>query len=114
MADGENESARLKKTDWMPFIFGCIAVLGPWVAVYGTLIFNIEQLGVSYSEIPTFVWAILIIQFVFFNIFALNQAWQYAQIGGNRYYNGERGYIILSWTAKTVLAVMIYTNTLIL
>lgn len=103
-----------KKTDWMPFIFGCIAGIGPWVAVYGTLIFNIEQLGVSYSEIPTFVWAILIIQFVFFNIFALNQAWQYAQIGGNRYYNGERGYIILSWTAKTVLAVMIYTNTLIL
>lgn len=102
------------RTQWTAFVFGCIAGIGPWVALYGTLFLNLEQLGVSYSEIPTFVWAILFVQFLFFNSFAINQAWQFSSKNGDAYYNGERGYIFLSWTAKTVLAIMIYVNTLVL
>ncbi len=104
-----------EKTDWTAFIFGCIAGIGPWITLYGALIINIEQLGVSYTEIPNFVWAILIVQFVFFNIFGLNHALQFIKgFYKNGYYQGELYYIYLSLSAKVVLALMIYTNTLIL
>ena len=104
-----------EKTDWTGFIFGCIAGLGPWVALYGALVINIEQLGVSYSEIPTFVWAILFVQFAFFNIFAVNHALQFMKgVYKDGYYTGELYYIYLSLSAKVVLALMIYVNTLIL
>jgi len=102
------------RTEWTAFVFGCIAGIGPWIALYGTLFLNLEQLGVSYTEIPSFVWAILLVQFLFFNSFAINQAWQFSSKNADAYYNGERGYIFLSWTAKTVLAIMIYVNTLVL
>jgi hypothetical protein len=103
------------KTDWTGFIFGCIAGLGPWIALYGALVINIEQLGVSYSEIPSFVWVILFIQFAFFNIFALNHALQFIKgFYKNGYYTGELYYIYLSLSAKVVLALLIYVNTLIL
>lgn len=104
-----------EKTDWTGFIFGCIAGIGPWVALYGALVINIEQLGVSYSEIPTFVWAILFVQFAFFNVFAVNHALQFIKgFYKDGYYQGELYYIYLSLSAKTVLAIMIYVNTLIL
>tara|TARA_B110000858_G_scaffold194341_1_gene248562 strand:+ start:410 stop:1480 length:1071 start_codon:yes stop_codon:yes gene_type:complete len=104
-----------EKTDWTAFIFGCIAGLGPWIALYGALIINIEQLGVSYSEIPSFVWVILFVQFAFFNVFAVNHALQFIKgFYKNGYFTGELYYIYLSLSAKVVLALLIYVNTLIL
>tara|TARA_Y100000114_G_scaffold156106_1_gene182097 strand:- start:120 stop:1220 length:1101 start_codon:yes stop_codon:yes gene_type:complete len=103
------------KTDWTPFIFGCIAGLGAWAALYGSLFINLEQLGVDYSEIPSFVWFILITQFALFNVFALNHALQFVKgfySGG--YLDGERYYIWLSLISKSLLAWSIYINTLVL
>lgn len=104
-----------EKTDWTPFVFGCIAGLGAWVALYGSLFINLEQLGVDYSEIPSFVWFILITQFALFNVFALNHALQFVKgfySGG--YLDGERYYIWLSLISKSLLAWSIYINTLVL
>ncbi|MCB0989480.1 MAG: heliorhodopsin HeR, partial [Acidimicrobiales bacterium] len=62
---------------------------------------------------PTFVYAIFFSIFVFFNVFALNQALQYARIGPwKRYEFGEKAYVWLSITAKSVLAWQIFANTL--
>ena len=58
--------------------------------------------------------ALAITIFVLFNIFALNQWLQYRGIGRWRdYLFGETVYIVLSLTAKSLLAWQIFSNTLI-
>jgi heliorhodopsin len=64
------------------------------------------------SQVPGFVYAITIIQFVLFFSFA-NMALQYAQTGRWRdYLHGEAVYIALSLTAKSLLAWLIFANVL--
>lgn len=97
---------------WTPFWFGCIAGATPWVALVAYLAVNLSQEG---SEGPPgFVYGILVSIFVLFNVFALNQWLQYRQVGRWKdYLFGETVYIVLSLTAKTVLAWQIFANTLI-
>ncbi len=64
--------------------------------------------------VPTFVYGIIISLFLLFNSFALNMALQYAKVGRWRsYLFGEKGYLILSLVAKSLLAWQIFANTLI-
>ena len=88
-----------KKTNWLPFIFGSIIGLAPWVAIA-------FYIGVNpnLDQVPGFVWAILITYFLAFNTFPVNMFLQYKGIGKfKNYLYGERGYIILSLVAKTIL-----------
>jgi len=103
-----------KKTDWTPFIFGCIMGLGAWLALYGSLFLNLAQLGLPLTEIPTFVWFIIITQFALFNVFGVNHAYQLTSSSNSTYLDGERYYIWLSLISKSLLAWSIYVNTLIL
>ena len=99
-------------TWWTPFWFGCIAGIGPWVAIVGYLIFNVTQEGAQGP--PGFVYGIIVSIFVFFNCFALNQWLQYRNKGRwSDYLFGERVYIVLSFVAKSILAWQIFANTLI-
>ena len=101
-----------QRTDWTGFIFGTIAGLGPWVAVYASLFINLDQLGIDWGAIPTFVWGIIISQFLLFNCFAINHALQFSTY--RNYLTGEQGYIWLSLISKSILAWSIYANTAIL
>ena len=84
----------------------------PWVAIAVYLVVNINQ--TDSQGPPGFVYGIVFSIFAFFNSFALNQWLQYRQIGRWRdYLFGEVGYIVLSLTAKTILAWQIFANTLI-
>ena len=97
---------------WTPFWFGCIAGIGPWVAIVSYLVINVSVDGAETP--PTFVYAIIVTIFVFFNCFAINQWLQYRGIGKWRdYVFGETVYIVLSLVAKSVLAWQIFANTLI-
>lgn len=97
---------------WTPFWFGCIAGATPWLAIATYLAVNVNQEGGQGP--PGFVYGIIFSIFAFFNSFALNQWLQYRQIGRWRdYLFGEIGYIVLSLTAKTILAWQIFGNTLI-
>jgi hypothetical protein len=59
------------------------------------------------------VYAIIPTLFVFFNIFAINMVLQYKKVGPWKdYLYGERVYIVLSLSAKTVLAWLIFAGTL--
>lgn len=95
---------------WLPFIFGCIAGIIPW------LIFVIQLLspkGPSDASAPGFVYAIVVSLFVFFNCFALVQYKQYRAKGKwANYLRGEKTYIILSLVAKSLLAWQIFAGTL--
>ena len=95
---------------WLPFIFGCIAGIIPWI------IFTVQLLspkGPSNSAPPGFVYGIVISLFVLFNCFAVVQLLQYRAKGKwANYLKGERAYIILSFVAKSLLAWQIFAGTL--
>jgi hypothetical protein len=99
-----------KKTDWTSFIYGCIAGIVPWIVI---VLYFLGSLSSSDAKPPAFVYAIVPTLFVFFNIFAVNMVLQYKKVGRWKdYLVGERVYIILSLTAKTALAWMIFAGTL--
>ena len=96
---------------WLPFIFGCIAGIVPWLAI---LVYVFAPGSGRDATIPGFVYGILVTLFVLFNIFALVQWLQYKRVGKwANYLNGERSYITLSLIAKSLLAWQIFANTLI-
>ena len=104
--------ARGRRAWWTPFWFGCVAGIGPWLAIAAYLWAAITVLDGEGP--PGFVWGILISLFVLFNTFALNQWLQYRQVGRWKdYLFGEWQYVILSLVAKSVLAWQIFANTLI-
>lgn len=94
----------------LPFYFGCIAGIIPWV------IFLVQLLtpgGPANTTAPGFVYAIVISLFLFFNCFALVQYKQYKAKGKwANYLRGEKTYIILSLVAKSLLAWQIFAATL--
>ena len=95
---------------WMPFIFGCISGIVPWLAV---LLYVIAPGAATDVEPPAFVYGIIISLFVFFNIFAIVQWLQYKRVGKwADYLYGERTYITLSLVAKSLLAWQIFAGTL--
>ena len=106
----ELHNQNTQKTNWTAFIYGCIAGIVPWVVI--TLYF-VGAVNSGEAKPPAFVYAIVPILFVFFNIFAINMVLQYKKVGPWKdYLYGERVYIILSLSAKTVLCWLIWTGTL--
>jgi len=98
------------KTDWTSFIYGCFAGIVPWIVI---VVYFVGSIYSSVEKPPAFVYAIVPTLFVFFNIFAVNMVLQYKKVGPWKdYLFGERVYIILSLTAKTVLAWIIFAGTL--
>lgn len=96
---------------WIPFIFGCITGIVPWIAL-AFYVFAIG--GVGENQAPTFVYFVVLTIFLFFNSFALVQWLQYKKVGKwSDYLRGERTYITLSLIAKSALAWQIFANTLI-
>ena len=99
-----------EKTNWSAFIYGCFAGIIPWIVI---MLYFLGAINSSGAEPPGFVYAIIPTLFVFFNIFAINMVLQYRKVGRWRdYLFGERVYIILSLTAKTTLAWLIFAGTL--
>ncbi|MBJ7358664.1 heliorhodopsin HeR [Nocardioides sp.] len=95
---------------WLPFVFGCVAGAVPWLAI---TVYLVSPGSTSGESAPGFVYGIFVSLFVFFNIFALNQWLQYRAVGRWRdYLFGERVYIVLSLTAKSVLAWQVFGGTL--
>jgi hypothetical protein len=95
---------------WLPFGFGCVAGVVPWLAI---TIYLLSPGSTSSATPPGFVYGIFVSLFVFFNVFALNQWLQYRAKGRWRnYLFGEKVYIVLSLTAKSALAWQIFAGTL--
>lgn len=101
------------RVNWTPFLFGCVAGIVPWLVI-AYQFFGAESRAPAGAGVPGFVYGIVISLFVLFNSFAVNQALQYGRVGPWRsYLFGEKAYIVLSLTAKTLLAWQIFANTLV-
>lgn len=93
------------RTTMLPFWFGTLAGLAPWVAI----VVNV----VGADTVPGFVYGIVVAQFLFFFSFGLNQWLQYRGVGPWADYGfGEKAYLVLSLGAKSVLAWQIYGGSL--
>ncbi len=98
------------RTNWTAFVVGSIAGIVPWVAI---AIYFFGSLSTAQGSVPTFVYFIVPILFVFFFSFALNMVLQYKKVGPWRdYLFGERMYILLSLAAKSALAWQVFAGTL--
>jgi hypothetical protein len=92
--------------DWSAFWFGAFAGVVPWIAI------AIYMFG-GPDRPPGFVYAITLVELILFFSFAVNMVLQYRQIGRWRdYVTGETSYIVLSLTAKSLLAWLIFANVL--
>ena len=100
---------KTEKTDWSPFIYGCIAGLIPWIVIA----IQLFGAGGSGGGPPDFVYYIYVSIAIFFNCFAINMVLQYKKVGKWKdYLYGERMYVILSLVAKTILAWQVFAGTL--
>jgi hypothetical protein len=98
------------KPKWLAFWFGSFAGLIPWIAIFVYLV----NPGLDGVQPPGFVYGILVTYFVLFNCFAINMVLQYKKVGRwSDYLFGEKAYIVLSLTAKSLLAWLVFANTLI-
>jgi hypothetical protein len=98
------------RPSWLPFWMGSFAGIIPWIAIA----IYVAAPGVGVSP-PAFVYAIIVSLFIFFSCFAVNMILQYKQVGRWRdYLFGEKVYIILSLTAKALLAWQVFANVLII
>ena len=105
----EYDNENREEVRWASFIYGCIAGIIPWI----TLVMYLAGAGSGEAKPPTFVYAIIISIFIFFNSFAVNMYLQYKKVGPwKNYLFGERMYIVLSLVAKTALAWQIFAGTL--
>ena len=96
---------------WLPYIFGCIAGIVPWIAIS---FYVLAIGGPGDTKAPAFVYGIVISLFVLFNTFAVVQYLQYKKVGKwSDYLRGEKTYITLSLVAKSALAWQIFASTLI-
>ena len=106
----EQLNSKKDKVSWGPFIYGTIAGLAPWVAI---LLYMTGASAEVTQQTPWFVWAIVVSYFIFFNTFPINMVLQYLKKGKwSNYLYGERGYIILSLVAKTVLAWLVFAGAM--
>ena len=97
------------KPNLLPFWFGSFAGIIPWVgiAVY-------TGVASATTPPPAFVFGIIISLFIFFNCFAVNMILQYKKVGPWKdYLFGEKVYIILSLTAKALLAWQVFFPVLL-
>ena len=96
------------KGSLLPFWFGCIAGIVPWLGMFW-LLFSPG----SSAEAPGFVYGVVFSLFAFFNSFAVVQWLQYKKVGRfSDYLVGERAYITLSFIAKSALAWQIFAGVL--
>lgn len=99
-----------KEVNWLPYIFGCIAGIIPWIVIF--LHFQ-GAIASADIEVPSFVYWIVFSLFAVFNVFAINMFLQYKKVGPwKSYVFGEKIYIFLSLFAKTLLAWQVWSGTL--
>ncbi|XMB73022.1 heliorhodopsin HeR [Mycoplasmatota bacterium WC30] len=105
-----NSGKTKENINWGPFVWGTIAGLAPWIAI---VFYMTGASPEATAQTPWFVWAIVGTYFIAFNTFPINMLLQYFGKGKwKNYLYGERGYIVLSLVAKSILAWLVLVGAL--
>ncbi|MFC2012444.1 heliorhodopsin HeR [Chloroflexota bacterium] len=97
------------KPNLLPFLFGTFGGIIPWIAI----VIYVWAPGLTISP-PGFVYGIIASLFIFFNCFAVNMLLQYKKVGPwSDYLYGEKVYILVSLTAKALLAWQVFFPVLL-
>lgn len=97
-----------ESVSWLSYWFGVLAGAIPWIAIAIYLF----SPGFEASP-PGFVYWIFFSMFLLFNVFAIVMVLQYKKVGRwSNYVFGESTYILLSLVAKSLLAWLVFGNTL--
>jgi hypothetical protein len=92
-------------TTMLPFWFGTLVGLAPWISIAVNIFGS--------TNVPGFVYGIVLSELVLFFSFGLNQWLQYRRIGKwTDYAYGEKTYLVLSLVAKSLLAWQIFGGSL--
>jgi hypothetical protein len=90
---------------WPAFWFGSLVGAVPWVLI---ALYTAKP-----PTVPGFVYAVVVLQLLLFFSFAVNMALQRLQVWRWRdYLYGEVTYVVLSLTAKSLLAWLVFANVL--
>mgnify|MGYP005857872355 CR=1 FL=1 len=88
------------KQNWYPFVVSWIAHLASWMPIV-----NYFFVAVKRGDPPNFVWSIIFILFFLDGTFAALFSLQWCKVWKFKdYVFGEKGFIVLSFTAKALLA----------
>jgi hypothetical protein len=99
------------RTQWLHYVFGCIAGIVPWIVI--SIALWTAATAPDAEPIPGFVFVIFVSLFITFNVFAINMVLQYRKRGRwADYLYGEKVYMFLSLFAKTILAWQVFAGTL--
>lgn len=98
-----------RDADWWPFWLGSVIGVVPWIAIAIALVRSQSET----QMVPGFVVVIFVLLLTWFALFPINMWLQYRRIGRwSDYLFGERGYIVLSLTAKSLLAWQVFAGSL--
>lgn len=99
-----------QKTSWFSFNVGVFAGIVPWIM--GGIYFWVSTNNIA-DSIPVYAQFGFLLTFIFFNTFAVNMFLQYKKVGKWKDYAfGEKGYIFLSLTSKSLLGWVIVLGTM--
>lgn len=99
-----------QKTSWFSFNIGVLAGIVPWIM--GGIYFVVSTNNIA-DAIPVYAQFGFLLTFIFFNTFAVNMFLQYKKIGKWKVYAfGEKAYIVLSLTSKSILGWVIVLGTM--
>ena len=113
MSTEGSSTGKARTVDWEPFIAGSILAAVEWAIIYMTLA------QFDFSKAPAYIIPLLFTYFVLFCSFAVVDGWLYwgAGAGGavktglERVLIAERGFMILSLCAKSLLLWLIFFGT---
>lgn len=106
-----NLSYRLQRL--LPYFLGWVPYLFAWVPLLHSFFWTVQNAQEGTGP-PSFVYAIVISQFVLFSLFGLAQFSLLVRVNGpDWYYLGEWSYLLLSLVAKGVLGSILIANVLI-
>ena len=99
-----------QKTSWFSFNVGILAGIVPWIM--GGIYFWVSTNNIA-DSIPVYAQFGFLLTFIFFNTFAINMFLQYKKVGKWKVYAfGEKAYIVLSLTSKSLLGWVIVLGTM--
>jgi len=106
----ELHNQRTERTDWTSFYFGSLVGGVPWIVI---IVYFLGAVSGNSGTVPTFVYVLIVVLLIFWITFPVNMVLQYKKVGPWKdYLFGEKVYIILSLTAKSLLAWQVFAGTL--